>query len=72
MFFKTSDCVGEIILDPSLKIGMPGDNIKCIIRLENYLVFQKQQHFAIRESGKTIGYGVVTEIIQKDSIPLGV
>ena len=47
---------------------MPGDNLKIKVRLRKPTYLDKGQRFALRESGKTIGHGLVTEVLPDDAI----
>ncbi len=64
-YIRTTDVTGSIKLPEGVKMVMPGDHID---NMEVYLIdvvaLEKEQKFAIREGGKTIGAGVVTEIIE--------
>ena len=68
VFMRTADLAGELVLPENVKIGMPGDNLKVKIRLISYLPVEKGLRFALRESGKTIGHGIVTEVLDDNAI----
>lgn len=68
IFMRTADVAGELVLPDNVKIGMPGDNLKVKIRLISYLPVDKGIRFALRESGRTIGHGIVTEILDDNAI----
>jgi len=63
-YFRTTDVTGTISLDKSQEMVMPGDNVTVTIELLASIAMTKELRFAIREGGKTIGAGVVTEIIE--------
>ncbi len=63
-FFRTTDVTGSIILPTDVKMVMPGDNINMDIELINAIAMEKEQRFAIREGGRTVGSGVVTQIVE--------
>lgn len=50
---------------------MPGDNLTLYIRLDNPLPVEKGLRFALRESKKTIGHGVISRVLLDDTIPAG-
>jgi elongation factor Tu len=62
-YFRTTDVTGNIKLPEGVEMAMPGDNITIEVELVNPIAMEKQSRFAIREGGKTVGSGVVTEII---------
>ena len=72
IFMRTADVAGELVLPENTKIGMPGDNLKVKIRLISFLPVEKGIRFALRESGKTIGHGIVTEVLEDDAIEEGI
>ncbi|MBA2123458.1 elongation factor Tu [bacterium Unc6] len=63
-FFRTTDVTGVITLPQGTEMIMPGDNVSVTVDLIVPVAMEKEQRFAIREGGKTIGAGVVTEIIK--------
>jgi elongation factor Tu len=63
-YFRTTDVTGSIKLPEGVEMAMPGDNINIDIELYQPIAMEKQVRFAIREGGKTVGSGVVTEIIE--------
>ena len=69
VFVRTADVATEIMLPPSAKICMPGDNLLVQCRLSAPLAINPQMKFALRESGKTIGHGVITKILADDAVP---
>ena len=68
-FLRTADIACDLVLPEKTRIGMPGDNITIKIRLCNNLPIEKGLKFALRESGKTIGHGIISNILKNDSIP---
>jgi elongation factor Tu len=63
-YFRTTDVTGEAHLPEGVEMVMPGDNIQMEIELITPIAMDKELRFAIREGGRTVGAGVVTEIIQ--------
>jgi elongation factor Tu len=63
-FFRTTDVTGEITLPQGVEMVMPGDNITIEVELINTIAMEKGLRFAIREGGRTVGSGQVTEIIE--------
>ncbi|MBI4178714.1 elongation factor Tu [bacterium] len=63
-YFRTTDVTGTVIMPPDVKMVMPGDNINSEIELIQPIAMEKTQRFAIREGGRTVGAGAVTEIIE--------
>jgi elongation factor Tu len=64
MEFRTTDVTGEIILPEGVEMVMPGDNITITVKLINSVAMEKGLRFAIREGGRTVGAGQVTEILK--------
>ena len=62
-YFRTTDVTGAIILKKGVDMVMPGDNTKIEVHLIYPIAMNKGLKFAIREGGKTVGAGIVTEII---------
>jgi len=62
-FFRTTDVTGTITLPEGIQMVMPGDNIEITVELIYPVAMEKNLRFAIREGGRTIGAGQVTEII---------
>ena len=62
-YFRTTDVTGEIMLPAGVEMVMPGDNITIEVTLINKIAMDKGLRFAIREGGRTVGAGQVTEII---------
>ena len=63
-FVRTTDVTGSIKLPDGVEMVMPGDNITMEIELINPIAIEKGMRFAIREGGRTVGSGVVAEIIK--------
>jgi len=63
-YFRTSDVTGTITLPPGVEMVMPGDNANIEVKLITPIAMEKGQRFAIREGGRTVGAGAVTEIIE--------
>ena len=63
-YFRTTDVTGIIVLQEGVEMVMPGDNISCEVQLIQPIAMEKGLRFAIREGGRTVGAGVVTEIIK--------
>ena len=62
-YFRTTDVTGEISLPEGVEMVMPGDNITIEVKLISAIAMDKGLRFAIREGGRTVGAGQVTEII---------
>jgi len=62
-YFRTTDVTGSIKLPDGVEMAMPGDRITVEVELHLPIAMEKQSRFAIREGGKTVGSGVVTDII---------
>jgi elongation factor Tu len=63
-FIRTMDVTGEVILDEGVEMVMPGDNANLTVELITPVALEVGSHFAIREGGRTVGAGVLTQIIQ--------
>jgi len=63
-YFRTTDVTGEISLAEGVEMVMPGDNVTISVKLINAIAMEKGLRFAIREGGRTVGAGQVTEIIK--------
>jgi len=62
-YFRTTDVTGEIMLPSGVEMVMPGDNVSIEVTLINKIAMEKGLRFAIREGGRTVGSGQVTEIL---------
>jgi len=63
-YFRTTDVTGEISLDAGREMVLPGDNVSIQVKLIAPIAMDKGLRFAIREGGRTVGAGQVTEIIK--------
>jgi len=63
-YFRTTDVTGSITLPEGREMVMPGDDVLLTIELINVVAMEKELKFAVREGGRTVGAGVVTEIIE--------
>jgi len=63
-YVRTTDVTGTVELPEGVEMVMPGDNISIIGELITPIALEKEMRFAIREGGRTVGAGVVSEIIQ--------
>ena len=63
-YFRTTDVTGVVALPSGVEMVMPGDNVEVSIELISPIAMEKEVRFAIREGGRTIGSGVVTEVIE--------
>jgi len=62
-YFRTTDVTGEVELQSGREMVMPGDNVTITVNLINPIAMDKGLRFAIREGGRTVGAGQVTEIL---------
>jgi elongation factor Tu len=62
-YFRTTDVTGDCKLPANVEMVMPGDNIELEVKLLNTIAMEKGLRFAIREGGRTVGAGQVTEIL---------
>ncbi|WP_242356550.1 MULTISPECIES: EF-Tu C-terminal domain-related protein, partial [Anaeromyxobacter] len=63
-YFRTTDVTGSVQLPQGVEMVMPGDNIAMEVELITPIAMEKELRFAIREGGRTVGAGVVAEVIQ--------
>ncbi len=63
-YFRTTDVTGSVILPDGVEMVMPGDNISLNVELLTPIAMEKELRFAIREGGRTVGAGVITEIVE--------
>jgi elongation factor Tu len=62
---RTADITGTVVeLPEGQEMVMPGDNVEMTVELMEPVAIEEQMRFAIREGGRTVGAGVVTEIIE--------
>ncbi len=62
-YFRTTDVTGEVLLPEGVEMVMPGDNLSVTVKLIQPIAMSKNLRFAIREGGRTVGAGQVTEIL---------
>ena len=62
-YFRTTDVTGDVSLPAGVEMVMPGDNVSLEVKLISPIAMEKGLRFAIREGGRTVGAGQVTEII---------
>jgi len=62
-YIRTTDVTGDITLPDGVEMVMPGDNITMSVKLIVPVAIEKGLRFAIREGGRTVGAGVVSEIV---------
>ena len=63
-YLRTTDVTGAVVLPEGVEMVMPGDNVSMDVELIAPVAMEEQLRFAIREGGRTVGAGVVTEIIE--------
>jgi elongation factor Tu len=63
-FFRTTNVTGEVQLPDGIEMVLPGDNATVHVRLEKPVALELGSHFAVREGGKTVGSGVITEVVE--------
>jgi elongation factor Tu len=63
-YFRTTDVTGEVMLPEGVEMVMPGDNLTITVNLINEVAINQGLRFAIREGGRTVGAGQVTEIME--------
>ena len=63
-YFRTTDVTGSIKLPPGVEMVMPGDNVAMDVELITPIAMEKELRFAIREGGRTVGSGIITEIVE--------
>ena len=63
-YFRTTDVTGTVTLAPGVEMVMPGDNVSVEVKVISPVAMERGQRFAIREGGRTIGAGRVTEVIE--------
>jgi len=63
-YFRTTDVTGSVTLPEGREMVMPGDNVSMDVVLIQPIAMEKELRFAIREGGRTVGAGVVTEVIE--------
>jgi elongation factor Tu len=63
-FFRTTDVTGDVTLPEGVEMVMPGDNISMEVELIQPVAMEEKMRFAIREGGRTVGAGTVSQIIE--------
>ena len=63
-YFRTTDVTGDVTLPEGVEMVMPGDNIDMAVDLITPIAMEKNMRFAIREGGRTVGAGVVADIVE--------
>ncbi len=63
-YFRTTDVTGMVTLESGVEMVMPGDNVSMDVVLITPIAMEKELRFAIREGGRTVGAGVISEIIE--------
>jgi elongation factor Tu len=63
-YFRTTDVTGVVTLPEGIEMVMPGDNVSMTIELITPIAMEKELRFAIREGGRTVGAGVISDIIE--------
>jgi elongation factor Tu len=63
-YFRTTDVTGTATLPDGVEMVMPGDNVTMTVELLTPIAMEKELRFAIREGGRTIGAGVIADIIE--------
>ena len=63
-YFRTTDVTGNVALPAGREMVMPGDNVGVDVELITPIAMEKELRFAIREGGRTVGAGVVTEVVE--------
>jgi elongation factor Tu len=63
-YFRTTDVTGVAEMPEGVEMVMPGDNISMKVELISPIAMEKELRFAIREGGRTVGAGVVTEVLE--------
>jgi elongation factor Tu len=63
-YFRTTDVTGVVTLPEGVEMVMPGDNVSMAIELITPIAMEKELRFAIREGGRTVGAGVISDIVE--------
>ena len=63
-YFRTTDVTGVATLPEGVEMVMPGDNVTMDVELITLIAMEKELRFAVREGGRTVGAGVVTEVVE--------
>ena len=67
-YFRTTDVTGVVTLPEGVEMVMPGDNVSVSVELITPIAMEKELRFAIREGGRTVGAGVISDIIEEFEI----
>jgi elongation factor Tu len=63
-YFRTTDVTGVVQLPEGVEMVMPGDNVAMDVELITPIAMEKELRFAIREGGRTVGAGVISDIVE--------
>jgi elongation factor Tu len=63
-YFRTTDVTGVVTLPEGVEMVMPGDNVSMTVSMIMPIAMEKELRFAIREGGRTVGAGVISEILE--------
>jgi elongation factor Tu len=63
-YFRTTDVTGVAVLPEGVEMVMPGDNVSLTVELITPIAMEKELRFAIREGGRTVGAGVISDVIE--------
>jgi len=63
-YFRTTDVTGVVTLPEGVEMVMPGDNVSLVVDLGTPIAMEKELRFAIREGGRTVGAGVISDIVE--------
>ena len=63
-YFRTTDVTGVVTLPEGVEMVMPGDNVSVSVELITPIAMEKELRFAIREGGRTVGAGVISEVVE--------
>jgi len=63
-YFRTTDVTGVATLPEGVEMVMPGDNVSLTVELITPIAMEKELRFAIREGGRTVGAGVISDVIE--------
>jgi elongation factor Tu len=63
-YFRTTDVTGVAVLPEGVEMVMPGDNVSLTIELITPIAMEKELRFAIREGGRTVGAGVISDVLE--------
>jgi elongation factor Tu len=63
-YFRTTDVTGVAVLPEGVEMVMPGDNVALTVELITPIAMEKELRFAIREGGRTVGAGVISDVLE--------